>query len=174
MDRLDKFSLFAMIVLLMTSLALMGNHMGEAQSPHDDEQNVTSQGDVGTPETAHKIGSIRDLLEGGNLSGAETLTRELIKEYPLEGDPRVLMGDIFMRKHEPIMAVLEYKEAIDKNPDYLDRKTPVFQGKKMEVAVKEALAEIERNIKKNPDDATMKQYRKGVYYLQRRLAGGCS
>ena len=174
MDRLDKFALFAMIVLLMSSLALMGNHMGEAESPHDDEQTATSQRDASPRETAHEIKSIRDLLEGGNLSKAEMLTRDLIKEYPLEGDLRVLMGDIFMRKHEPIMAVLEYKVAINKNPDYLDKKTPVFQGKKMGVAVKEALAEIERSLEKNPDDRAMKKYRKDVYYLQRRLAGGCS
>ena len=79
-----------------------------------------------------------------------------------------------MRKQEPIMAVLEYKEAIDINPDYLDRQTSIYQGKKMEIAVKEALSEIERNLGKNPEDAIMKKHRKNVYYLQRRLAGGCS
>jgi hypothetical protein len=174
MDRLDRFSLFVIIILLISSLALMGNHMGEARSRLDDQQKGTSKGPVINSKIEHKVKSIRDILDGGNLVKAEILAKELIQEHLLEGEPRILMGDIFMRKHEPIMAVLEYKEAIDINPDYLDRQTPMFQGKKMEVAVKEALSEIERNIEKNPEDKSMKKYRKDVYYLQRRLAGGCS
>jgi cytochrome c-type biogenesis protein CcmH/NrfG len=174
MDRLDKFSLFAMVVLLMSSLALIGNHKGEAQSPQDDAQGVSSHRTVTTLEIKHKIESIRGVLEEGNLSKAEMLANELMQEHPHEGDPRILLGDIFMRKQEPIMAALTYRDAVDINPDYLDKQAPIFQGKKMERAVREALAEVERNIEKNPDDATMKKYRKGVYYLQRRLAGGCS
>ena len=65
--------------------------------------------------------AIKVLIEGGKLGQAEMLTKELIQENPHEGGPRLIMGDIFMRKQEPIMAVLEYKEAIDINPDYLDK-----------------------------------------------------
>ncbi len=172
MDRLDKFSIFAIIILLMSSLALMSNHMGEAQSDRDDQG--VSNNPVINSEIEHKVKSIKNILEGGNLSKAEILTKELIEEHPYEGEPRIMMGDIFMRKQKPIMAVLEYKEAVELNPDYLDKQTPIFQGKKIEVAVKEALSVIERNIEKNPEDASMKKYRKDVYYLQRRVAGGCS
>jgi lipopolysaccharide biosynthesis regulator YciM len=174
MDKLDRFSIFAIIVLLLSSLALMTNHMGEARSDRDDKKRGASDTTDVLSEIEDEVKAIKDLIEGGNLSKAEMLTKELIQEHPYEGEPRIMMGDIFMRKQEPIMAVLEYKEAIDINPDYLDRQTPRFQGKKMEVAVKEALLLIERNIEKNPEDALMKKHRKNVYYLQRRLAGGCS
>jgi len=174
MDKLDRFSIFAIIVLLLSSLALMTNYMGEARSVRDDHKEKTSNNTVGISEIENEVKAIKVLIEGGKLSRAEMLTKELIHENPHEGEPRIIMGDIFMRKQEPIMAVLEYKEAIDINPDYLDRKTPLFQGKKMDVAVKEALSEIERNLGKNPEDALMKKHRKNVYYLQRRLAGGCS
>jgi hypothetical protein len=174
MDKLDRFSVFAIIVLLLSSLALMTNHMGEARSDRDDKKKGASDNTVVHSKIEDEVKAIKDLIEGGNLSRAEMLTKELIQEHPYEGNPRIIMGDIFMRKQEPIMAVLEYKEAIDINPDYLDRQTPMFQGKKMEVAVKEALLEIEKNLGKNPEDAIMKKHRKNVYYLQRRLAGGCS
>lgn len=173
MDKLDRFSIFAIIILLLSSLALMTNHMGEARSDRDDYKEKASN-TVVISEIENEVKAIKVLIEGGKLSQAEMLTNELIQENPHEGGPRIMMGDIFMRKQEPIMAVLEYKEAIDINPDYLDRQAPIFQGKKMEVAVKEALSEIERNLGKNPEDALMKKHRKNVYYLQRRLAGGCS
>ena len=85
----------------------------------------------------------------------------------------MLMGDIYIRRQELIKAVLEYKEAVDLNPDYLDKKTPLFQGKKLKGAVKEALDEIEKKIKANNDDEAMRQNRKVIYYLQRRIAGSC-
>ena len=174
MDRLDRFSIFAIIILLLSSLALMTNHMGEARSDRDVYKEEASTTTVVKSAIENEVKAIKVLIEGGKLSQAEMLTKELIQEHPHEGEPRIMMGYIFMRKQEPIMAVLEYKEAIDINPDYLDKQTPIFQGKKMDVAVKEALSEIEKNLGKNPEDALMKKHRKNVYYLQRRLAGGCS
>ena len=174
MDKLDRFSIFAIIVLILSSLALMTNHMGEARSILYDQKKAISDHTVVRSEIENEVKAVKDLIEGGKLSKAEMITKELIQEHPYEGEPRIMMGDIFMRKQEPIMAVLEYKEAIDINPDYLDKQTPIFQGKKMEVAVKEALLLIETSIEKNPDDSLMKKHRKNVYYLQRRLAGGCS
>ena len=174
MDRLDRFSIFAIVILLLSSLALLTNHMGEANSDRAYHKDAAPQSTVIKNGIESEVKAIKVLIEGGKLGQAEVLTRELLEEYPHKGAPRVLMGDIFMRKQEPIMAVLAYKEAIDINPDYLDKQTPQYQGKKMEVAVKEALLEIERNLKDNPEDAVMKKHRKNVYYLQRRLAGGCS
>ena len=174
MDKLDRVSIFAIIILLLSSLALMTDHMGEARSVRDDHKKEASNNTVDVSEIENEVKAIKVLIEGGKLGQAEMLTKELIQENPHEGGPRLIMGDIFMRKQEPIMAVLEYKEAIDINPDYLDRQTSIYQGKKMEIAVKEALSEIERNLGKNPEDAIMKKHRKNVYYLQRRLAGGCS
>jgi len=158
----------------MGSIALMTNHMGEAQFNRDVQKEGVSDNPIIHSEIEHKVRLIKNILEGGNLSKAEILTKELIEEHPYEGELRIMMGDVFMRKQEPIMAVLEYKEAVDLNPDYLDKQTPFFQGRKIEVAVREALSVIERNIEKNPKDASMKKYRKDVYYLQRRVAGGCS
>jgi tetratricopeptide (TPR) repeat protein len=174
MDRLDRFSIFAIIILLLSSLALMTNHLGEAHSERDDYKKEASNTTSAKSTIENKVKAIKVLIERGKLSQAETLTKELLQEHPREGEPRIIMGDIFMRKQEPLMAVLEYKEATDINPDYLDRQTYQFQGKKMEGAVKEALLLIERNLEKNPEDALMKKHRKNVYYLQRRLAGGCS
>jgi hypothetical protein len=73
-----------------------------------------------------------------------------------------------------VRAILEYKEAVDLNPDYLDKKTPLFQGKKLKTAAAEALVEIGNRLKLNPGDEQVKRERKIIYYLQRRIAGSCS
>lgn len=174
MDRLDRFSILAIIILLISFLAIMTNHMGEAKPGRNNQEKTASDPSVVYSKIEQDIMAVKDLIEGGNLTKAELLTKELIQKYPYEGEPRLMMGDIHMRKQQPVMAVLEYKEAVDRNPDYLDKQTPFFQGKKIAVAVKEAISEIERRIKENPEDAAVKKYRKRIYYLQRRIAGGCS
>ncbi len=70
-------------------------------------------------------------------------------------------------------ALKAYRDAIDRNPDYLDRSTPVFQGRKVKHAVAEGLSEIERRAADGLATDQLKADRKLIYYLQRRLAGSC-
>jgi len=173
MDRLDRFSIWAIVILLISSFALISYHLGEARPVRNGQQRVTAVTSAANSEVEGKCKVIRNIIEGGNLGKAEVFVREVIQRYPYEGEPRMLMGDIYIRRQELIKAVLEYKEAVDLNPDYLDKKTPLFQGKKLKGAVKEALDEIEKKIKANNDDEAMRQNRKVIYYLQRRIAGSC-
>jgi tetratricopeptide (TPR) repeat protein len=86
----------------------------------------------------------------------------------------MMLGDIFMRRQEPLKAMPEYRQAVDLNPDYLDKNTTLFQGKKLKVAVSEALTGIEKAIRLNQADASINISRKNAYYLQRKIAGSCS
>ncbi|MBI5203478.1 MAG: hypothetical protein HZA11_01005 [Nitrospirae bacterium] len=174
MDRLDRFSIWAIVILLISSSALVSYHMGEAIPGKEAPQRVSVTGNAGiNAELGNKVRVIRNLIEANNLGKAETFARELILQYPYEGEPRMLTGDIFIRKQEAVKAMFEYKEAIELNPDYLDKKTPFFQGKKLKAVVREALEEIEKKIKLKPDDESIKRDRKIIYYLQRRIAGSC-
>ncbi len=174
MDRLDRFSILAIVVLIISSSALISHHMGKAKSDRNSQQQMRAIGyPVIITEVEDKVKAVKNVIEGNSLNKAEMLVKELIKKYPYEGELRMLMGDIHMRKQEPLEAAIDYKEAIDLNPDYLDKKTPLFQGKKLSVAVKEAMTEIEKEIKANSEDKVMTKYRKDIYYLQRRIAGSC-
>jgi len=172
-DMLDRISIWAIVILVISSSALISHHMGEARHEKINQRIANADNTAINPEVENKSKVIKGLIEGNNLAKAEILVRELIQKYPYEGEPRMLMGDIYFRKQELIKAVFEYKEAVDLNPDYLDRKTPLFQGKKLKMAVKEAMEEMEKKIKANPDDESLKQTRKVIYYLQRRIAGSC-
>lgn len=174
MDRLDRISLWAIVILIIGSSALINHNMGEAKPDRNTQKRLA---DLAVPavnkEMDNRTKVIRTLIEE-NLNKAEMLNQELIRQYPYEGEPRMLMGDIYIRKQETVRAVLEYKEAIDLNPDYLDKKTPLFQGKKLKIVVREALYDIEKKLKVLPEDESLKKERKIIYILQRRIAGSCA
>ena len=63
----------------------------------------------------------------------------LLTDFPYEGSPHMVLGDLHLRRQEPVQAMIAYKNAIKLNPDYLDKKTPVFQGKKIKNKEKKEL-----------------------------------
>ncbi len=173
MDTLDRISIWTIAVLIISSFALMGRHAGEARPVRNNHQAAKAAGGIADAELDARVKAAKAMIEGGNLGKAEMLTRELASKYPFDGEPRMLLGDIYFRRQAPVKAVLEYKEAVELNPDYLDRKTPLFQGKKLKTAVKEALEELGKMIAEAPGDESLRKTRKIIYYMQRRIAGSC-
>jgi len=174
MDRLDRISIWVIVALIISSFVLTSGYRGEAL-PDRKVKKRAAAGEyaVLNGELEQKLKIAKNIMESNNLEKAELLTRELMQKYPFDGGPHMIMGDIFLRKQDLLSAIPEYREAVDLNPDYLDKKTPLFQGKKLKVAVNEALAEVEKRIDAAPGDASMKETRKLLYYLQRRIAGSC-
>ena len=174
MDCLDRLSIWAIVILIISSFAVIVGHVGEARPDRYMRQSAAATDYVvANGEIDGMLKLAKNLMEGSNLDKAELLARELLQKYPYDGQSHMVMGDILMRKQEPVKAVSQYREAIDINPDFLDKKTPLFQGKKIKTAVTEALAEIDRKIRLAPDDESLKRERKTMYYLQRRIAGSC-
>jgi tetratricopeptide (TPR) repeat protein len=175
MDWLDRISIAAIAVLAAGTLVLMQGQRGESPRPKPAMQQYAQAGapaiDRGELEKA--LTAVRNLLDAGNPGQAEAVLTGLAQRHPYEGEPRMLMGDVFMIKQEPVQAMHAYREAIDLNPDYLDKKTPFFQGKKLKVAVGEALAEIENRLRQSPGDKSLRAEKKTIYYLYRRIAGSC-
>lgn len=174
MDRLDKLSAAVIVLLLAVAAALIITHRGERGTDRVHQQKTAPAEDPAAGAELEKAAkSIRNLIEAGGFERADTLARELAGKYPYQGEPHMLLGDLLMRKQQPVSATHEYKQAIELNPDYLDKKTPLFQGKKLKVAVGEALTEIEARLKQNPGDTSLKSEKKVIYYLYRRIAGSC-
>lgn len=172
MDRLDKMSVLSIVVLVMTATALIFVHSNSVESKNAPAQQRAEKR-IRSPELDKKIKVASDLLTNNNLDKAELLINDLVAEHPYDGSPYILLGDLHVRKLKPIQAMLAYRNAVDLNPDYLDKKTPLFQGKKIKYTTKEAKAAIKRGLDQNPDDEDLREQRKTLYYMLRKIAGSC-
>lgn len=171
MDKLDKLSLLAIVILVVSATFLVVVYANETL---DQEQYVVRQQvRPYNPVLDKKVRVAKDLLANNNLLKAEELATSLISEYPYDGDPYMVLGDLQLRRQAPVAAMESYRNGIDLNPDYLDKKTEVFQGKKIKATVLEAKNIIEADLKANPGNSDLRQKRKTVYYMLRRLAGSC-
>jgi len=171
MDRLDKLSILAIIILVASASFLVVVHANDNQG--QEQFAVRQQVRVFNPELDKKVRVAKDLLENNNLSKAEELAKVLVSEYPYDGAPHMVIGDIALRKQDPVAAMESYRNAIDLNPDFLDKKTEVFQGKKIKATVLEAKDILEKELAASPGNNDLNGKRKTVYYMLRRIAGSC-
>jgi len=173
MDKLDKITILGVTVLTLYACVLlfMSNDQTQADQTSKRRQPVQQYGI--NPDLDNKIKMAKNLMEQDNLEKTELLVNSLVGEFPYEGKLYMLKGDILMRRQQPIAAMYEYKEAISLNPDFLDKKTTLFQGKKIKVTVEEAMAAIESGLNQNPGNSQLKDDRQAVYFMKRKIAGSC-
>lgn len=154
--------------------ALLFMAEGSAQNSEVSQKRKVAQSQhVQTPELLNRINIARTLLREDNLEKSESLIRELMGQYPYEGELYMLQGDIMMRRQQPVEAMYAYREAIQLNPDFLDKKTEAFQGKKIKNTVNEAMTAIETALQTNPEDSRLQDDREVGYYMKRKIAGSC-
>lgn len=173
----DRFDLLAMAVVLLLVLAAVGLMVVQpGESGRTEKKNSTGRLNiaVASPEFASKMAIAANLLNGGDLASTSQLLDELIANFPYEAGPHMLKGDLLLRNQQAIAAMLEYRQGVDLNPDYLDKKMPeVFQGKKIKGNLEEARLAITAGLNRNPGDATLRQQREVLYYMLRKVAGSC-
>ena len=173
MDKLDKWTTFIVSAILIYGAFLLFMADGQPQLQESEKRRLADHQYVVNPELDNKIRIARNLLAQDNMEKTELLVNSLINEFPYEGKLYMLKGDILMRRQQPIAAMYEYKEAVGLNPDFLDKKTKLFQGKKIKITVEEAMAAIESGLQQNGNDIQLKDDRKIGYFMKRKLAGSC-
>lgn len=169
MDNLDKISIVVLVALVVSLVFAGMNYTGRTEGSIDfaagKQRDVSGMSEI--PEG--KVRMLKDLIASGNIGKAEVFLRDMVKKYPYEGEPRMLMGDIMMRRQDPVSAIIFYREAVELNPDYVDKKTPLFQGRK----IKGAADEVKDIINGSAEDKKIITAKKTMYYLLRKLAGSC-
>lgn len=173
MDKLDRWTLFLVVAMACYASVLLYTAPEAARSERDQPGNQPLRQQVMSPELDSKIQATKTLLSQDNLEKSEALVNALLKESPYEGELFMLKGDILVRRQQPIAAMYEYKEAIQLNPDFLDKKTSQFQGRKIKNTVEEAMTAIETGLQKTPGDGKLKNDQKTLYFMKRKLAGSC-
>jgi len=172
MDNLDKYSVISIVVLIILSTILIFYQISSGEADNRTAV-VLRQYKAPNPELKQKVQIASALMENSNFDKASVLIEELVSQFPYDGSPYMMLGDLRIRQQSPIKAMLAYRDAVDLNPDYLDKKAPDFQGKKIKNTVNEARHLIEIELNKNSADKNLRSYRKTVYYMLRKIAGSC-
>lgn len=173
-DRFDRLALVVLLTLLVSALGLIVYQPVDGTQLDRKKVAVRQSVAVASPEFANRMVTAVNLLNGGDPARTEQLLDELIASFPYEGGPHMLKGDLLLRKQQAIAAMLEYRQGVDLNPDYLDKKmTGVFQGKKIKSTLEEARQAITAGLARNPGDANLRQQREILYYMLRKVAGSC-
>ena len=174
MDKLDKCSLGAIIGLAVWTLILV---VAEVQRPPDPRAAEATKATISRrfldPDFDKKIKLAKDLLVNGNVAKADQLISGMVQAYPYEGMVHMLKGDVALHRQIPIQAMLSYREAVDLNPDYLDKKSDEFQGKKIKMIVEEAREAIDTGLVQQPGNQELQENRKVIFYMLRKIAGSC-
>jgi hypothetical protein len=174
MDQLDKLTAIAIIIILVVGAVIITNHAGDEQDPAKPGRAGARQAIIIiSPEFDNKIKLTKTLLTTGNLVKARELIDGMIKDYPYDGRPHMLLGDLYIHDQQPVTAMLEYRKGIDLNPDFLDKKTTLFRGKQIKGVLKEARQLITAGLAKKPGDPKLKGQLHTLYYMLRRVAGSC-
>jgi len=172
LDRLDKLVIFAVIIMVIAGLTIIVKNYdqdGPTNSTFSRQAVV-----IISPEFDSKLNLTKTLLNTGNISKAKELIDSMIKDYPYDGRPYMLFGDLYVHQQKPVLAMLEYRKGIDLNPDFLDKKAKkLFRGKHIKNILVEARQVITAGLKKNPGDPQLKQQLETLYYMLRRVAGSC-
>jgi hypothetical protein len=173
-DRLDRMALAVLVILIVSALGLVFFQPGAADQVVKKGPGLRQSVVVASPELDKKLATAVALLNGGDPAKASELLDALIVEFPYEGGPHMLKGDLFIRKQQPVEAMLEFRQGVDLNPDYLDKKiTALFQGKKVKSTLEEARLAINAGLARNPGDQALRQQREVLYYMLRKVAGSC-
>ncbi len=177
MDWLDKLNITILTGLVAVTLGMLVQHGLAAHQRQDasisTEEKLQQLYRQQVARDTELFKDIRILSDQGKIGQARARLKEIRKAHP--GNPHgfVVQARLDLADGSLTDAIANYRRAIDARPEYVDKKTPLYIGKEIEAVVTEALAKLPRERKLKPDDRRIAAALQNVYYLQRRLAGGC-
>ncbi len=106
-------------------------------------------------------------------SAAMDKLKEIEAAHP--DSPRALLwrGQLQYELGEIADSLASYRQAIDKEPGFIDKKSPLFAGTGIKAHVEESQAKLLREQTLKPGDSSIKKALDELLYIKRRLAGGC-
>lgn len=129
-------------------------------------------------EKIHRPKEIEDLLKQAQqaLSDKEygkviMFSNHIIKKLPQESLAYLYLGRAFYKKGQLAKSIINYRLAVELNPELVDVKNPDKINSSLSAIVKETLEK--KGAGKFGKSKDAKQAIKDAYYLLRRLAGGC-
>jgi tetratricopeptide (TPR) repeat protein len=176
MDRFDKFNITVLVLISLITIGMLVNQeiIKRRQGNHEAAAAEKTRYYAEQMALNAKIyQEVISLKEQEHYDEAMTKLQEVMKTYPGRSQSYVYMAQLSLKSGKLADTIHNYRLAVENDPDYLDKKTPLFIGSEIRALVTESLEKFGREVKLKPNDKAVRNTLTDLYYLQRRLAGGC-
>jgi len=177
MDLIHKLNIGALIALTVITAGMLIQHQisaqslqGAADNPKVDLKIVYEQRIARDNELYAEV--IQLLAQKQSTLAMEKL-EEIKKAHPENPQSFIYQAQLQDAQGQIAAAIHSYRLAVDNDPDYVDKKTPLFIGNEIMNMITEARSKLQREKKLKPGDKSILLALEDIYYLQRRIAGGC-
>jgi len=177
MDLIHKLSITVLIGLTAVTAGMLIQHQISAQrlqgtvaSRQVDLKKVYEQKIAGNNKLYTEV---IQLLEQKQSTLAMVKLKEIKKAHPENPQSYIYQAQLQDLQGQIAAAIHSYRLAVDNDPDYVDQKTPLFIGNEIMNMITEGRSKLQREKKLKPGDKSILIALEDVYYLQRRIAGGC-
>jgi len=171
---LDKIACGGVVVILAGMVVMFALHQPEATASRLVSRQDSSAS-RNLPQRSAEIQAALDksksLLEAKDYPRAIALAQGIIQQDPKESFAYVYLARALRAQGDLAQSLRKYGMAVKLNPDFVDKKSPDKIGPELKALVRTAVIETRKpEFEQQPD---YKKSIKALYYLQRRLAGGC-
>lgn len=178
MDWLDRLNIAALVIIsLFTTYMVVNNEIHKSKLPKGQKVNFAAERTqsfaLQLEKEAEIYKDIRALMEKKDYVHAISQLEEIVRKRPGLSRSYVHLAEISVARDRKFEALHHYKKAIELEPAYVDKKSPIKIGMQIKPLVAEMRVVLEKKIQEKPVSKETKEALKDVYYLQRRLAGGC-
>ncbi len=178
MDWLDRLNVTAIAVFsLITLVMVVNNEIIKSRQPVAQKSDFAAERartfKLQIEKEAVIYKEVRELIKTKDYVHAISQLDEIIKKKPGLSRSYVHMAEISVVQNKKGQALMFYKKAIELEPAYVDKNSPIKIGHEIKPLVSEMRGILEKKISQRPVSKETKTALKDVYYLQRRLAGGC-
>lgn len=171
LDKFDMLVLAAVAVLTVSAVFIGASGADNGPVPRAVANRQKSR--PTSPALYAKVEGLRTLVEAGQPEAALEGLKGLASGNPAMSEPHALLGEAHSRMQDYPAAMKEYRMALMLDPDYVDKNSSRFIGKRIKAAMKEGMEYSKAALARNKDDGEAKAALKDAYYLERMLAGGC-
>lgn len=177
MDRLDKFNIVLLAVLIMVAAGMLIQHeymaSQNAEPVVDAKEAMVKRYQEQMARDAILYKAVSVAKSEGRSDDAMRLLDEIIKSHPSNPQSYVLKAELYGKSGELTKSIMMYRVSVEMEPDLIDNKTPIFIGDSVMDVITIARGKLNRERKLKPNDKTIATALEDIYYLQRRIAGGC-
>ncbi|MDY6987467.1 MAG: hypothetical protein SWQ30_05355 [Thermodesulfobacteriota bacterium] len=176
MDWLDKLSIAAIAAIAVITMGMLANQelikRGQ-DNPGEEAKGQESPYALQMEEDNRLFKEVRAFEEQGLYQEAMVQVEDIMKSYPEKSLSYVYLARLHFKQGELGESIINYRQAVEREPDYVDERTPLFIGDEIKQIVEEGREKLGREKELKPEDKQVRNALKDIYYLQSRLAGGC-